>query len=197
MPSRNIVKHYRTQSSFHAYNQGINGASVFADDHDRRMFMAAFEARLADPGVEILAYCLMVNHYHLVVRQREDGAITRLVRGALSSYVRQHNGRHNRYGVLFRDCFKAARVDSVAHLRTVIGYTHLNPLEIRSMPAFETYEFSSHSLYSGDRSASWFDPAVANEIFGSRDGYLRYMQSAERRRKQLGRDVSAIWSPVP
>lgn len=196
MPSRNTIKHYLPNACFHAMNRGVNGAPIFADDHDRLMFMDSLTRKLPSPDIELLAYCLMPNHFHLVLRQTPADGIQRFVRSTMTSYVRRHNGRHNRYGTLFQSVFKAPRIDHPAGIRSVIAYTHLNPIDVRTMPDYESYEFSSHGLYTGQRSEHWFNPRATEEIFGSLDGYRRKMRWAERNKKQLNRQITALWSPI-
>ncbi|MBK5229559.1 MAG: transposase [Thermoleophilia bacterium] len=147
VPSRNVIKRYRNDAFFHAYNRGINGDEIFVDNFDRQMFLAAFVRRLPSPDVSLVAYCLMPNHFHLVLRQRRDAGITRLMRPALTSYVRQFNGRHRRFGGLFQGVFKASDPLTKRAARSVVAYVHLNPIDLRRGVPWEEYEFSSHRVF--------------------------------------------------
>lgn len=196
MPSRNVIKHYREGAVFHAFNRGINGAEIFLDDHDRGMFIDSLARRLPAPHIKLLAYCLMPNHFHLVLHQHEIDSITHFMRSAMTSYVKRFNARHNRYGALFQGTFKATDARNLAGTRAVIAYTHLNPLDLRRVHGYESYEFSSHKLFTGERTTRWFDGHVTDELFGGIDGYLKYMRGSERARKKLDREVSALWSPI-
>ncbi|MFY9487670.1 MAG: transposase [Solirubrobacterales bacterium] len=166
------------------------------DDHDRNLFLDSFACRVNRIDARIVAYCLMGNHFHLILSQTSSDAIARLMHSALTSYVRRFNARHDRYGTLFQGRFKAARIDDANYLRTAIAYVHLNPLDLRHVNRFEDYEFSSHRLFAGGRSSDWFDPDLPCEIFGSVEGYVRHMRFAERKRKQISREISAMWSPA-
>lgn len=196
MPSRNVRKIYRDGGIYHAYNRGVNGDRIFVDDHDRRRFLHTLTSRLPAADVAMVAYCLMPNHFHVVLLQLREGGVTRLMHAALTAYARQFNARHERYGSLFQDTFKASGPHGEDAARRAVAYVHLNPLDLSGGQGYEDFEFSSHRLYAGGETAEWFDPATVKRLYGSTDGYLSYMQRAERGRKKLGREVSALWSPI-
>lgn len=195
MPSRNIIKRYRNGAVFHAYNRGVNGTEIFFDDFDRRRFIEIFAARLPAPDVGLVSFCLMPNHFHLALWQYLDRGVTRLMHSALTSYVRYFNARHQRYGRLFQNTFKASGPHDVDAARKIIAYVHLNPLDLRRGPGWEDYEFSSHSDFLTPESPAWLDRGAGEAIFGDRERYLSWMGKAERGRKKLTHDMSALWTP--
>lgn len=197
MPSRNVVKNYRNGAYFHAYNRGVDGQQIFRDDHDRNWFMHELTSRLPALDVALVAFALMPNHFHLVLKQLRDDGISRLMQVLSSTYTRRFNGRHNRYGSLFQGKFRASGPHDKAAARKVIAYTHLNPIDLRGGEPWERYEFSSHTLFTGDRVEKWFDASIAEDLFVTDDAYSKFMRQSERRRKQLDREVSALWTPIP
>lgn len=194
MPSRNVVKQYRNGAVYHAYNRGVNGRKIFVDDHDRRVFLKILAERLPRRDVGLVTYCLMPNHFHLVLWQYEDGGITRLLHAAFTSYVRYFNARHDRYGSLFQGTFKASGPHRTAAARRVIAYVHLNPQELRG-EVWDQYEFSGHRAFLIDSPPPWIDRRAAATLFDSRDAYLDFMRVCERGRGKLEREVSALWVP--
>ncbi|MBI5311235.1 MAG: transposase [Actinobacteria bacterium] len=197
MPSRNVVKNYRNGAFFHAYNRGANGQAIFLDDHDRNWFMYELTSRLPALDVALVAFALMPNHFHLVLKQLRDGGITRLMHALSGTYTRRFNTRHNRYGSLFQGKFKASGPHGKEAARKVTAYTHLNPIDLRAAEPWERFEYSSHRLFTGERVETWFAKPIASDLFPTDDSYAKFMRQSERRRKQLERDVSALWTPLP
>lgn len=194
VPSRNIIKDYRNGGVYHAYNRGVNGREIFVDDHDRRVFLAILAERLPASDVGLITYCLMPNHFHLVLRQYGDGGITRLLHAAFTAYVRYFNARHDRYGALFQSTFKASGPHGSIAARKVIAYVHLNPTDLRG-EIWERYEFSGHQVFLEPTAPDWIDSQAAGSIFENRAAYLSFMEISERGRGKLAREISALWTP--
>lgn len=88
---------------------------------------AVIRPTLGPPLLEFLCYCLMPNHFHLLVRQLADVGIPRFMQRALNSYTRYFNERHRRSGPLFAGQYRAVRVETDEQLLHVSRYIHLNP----------------------------------------------------------------------
>ncbi len=139
---------------YHLYNRGVNKQSIFLDDHDRfRLLILLYccngtkEVRLGnhkslslgeyflidrgEPLVEILAYCLMPNHFHFLVKEITEGGISLFMQKALTGYGMYYNTKHSRTGPLFEGRFKAQHVDDDEYLEYVLAYIHLNPVKIK------------------------------------------------------------------
>lgn len=103
--------------------------------------------------VEILCFCLMDNHFHLLLKQKQDGGISRFLANYQNSYTRYFNIRHQRKGPLFLERFKAVRIETDAQLLHVSRYIHLNPYTgfvVKNLPDLETYPWSSLAEYLGN-----------------------------------------------
>ncbi len=107
--------------------------------------------------VELLEYCLMPNHFHLLLKQNTDNGISKLMGDFTNSYARYFNIRNNRKGPLFESKFKSIRVESNEQLLHLSRYIHLNPYSsclVKNVQEIETYPYSSLSEYlspSNDR----------------------------------------------
>jgi REP element-mobilizing transposase RayT len=129
---------------YHVMSRGNARQIVFADDEDR----AAFLAYLCRVGCrlswEILAYCLMENHYHLLLRTG-DANLSRGMRDVNGWYATAFNRRHDRVGHLFQGRYKALVVDRGEYLMEVIRYIVRNPVRAGLCAAPEAWKWSSHA----------------------------------------------------
>ena len=112
---------------YHAMNRGASGRAIFQSDRDRHAFLALFGDIAATFGVEVHAYCLMGNHYHLLLRTPR-GNLSRALRHLNGVYTQRYNRTHGTDGPLFRGRFKAVLVDADTYLAALSRYIHLNPV---------------------------------------------------------------------
>jgi putative transposase len=137
---------------YHLYNRGADKRNIFLTRGDRDRFLALLylanqpgavdlkiqgrtlveilEPRQGEPLVEVAAYCLMPNHFHLLVREHADGGISKFMQKVTTGYTMYFNKRNDRSGVLFQGKFKATHVDDDRYLRYLISYIHLNPVKL-------------------------------------------------------------------
>lgn len=131
-------------------NRGADRQSVFMADTDRVDFGRLIGLGHQRHGVEVHAYCLMTNHFHLIVHC-PDGGLSEFMHDLTSTYVRHVNDRLGRDGPLFRGRFKSLTVDTDAYLLAATRYIHRNPLDISGIDAVEDHRWSSHRTYLGFR----------------------------------------------
>ncbi len=101
------------------------------------------------PLVEILSFCLMPNHFHVLIKQIEEKGITSFLNKLSNSYTKYFNTRHKRVGPLFQGSFKAIRVEDDEQLLHVSRYIHLNPLVDYLVKNLRTYPYSSYREFLG------------------------------------------------
>jgi REP element-mobilizing transposase RayT len=147
-------------------NRGVNRGTVFFDDTAR----LEFGQRLADVherfGVQVLAYCLMGNHYHLLVRT-EPRTLSPAMQHLGSVYVQRTNQRLGRDGPLFRGRFHAIPVTTDAYLLAAFRYIHQNPLVLSGVESVIDYRWSSARTHFGLRPAPRFvDTTYMSAMFG-------------------------------
>lgn len=105
--------------------------------------------------VEILAFCLMPNHVHFLLKNLTDNGIIKFMSNLQNSYAKYFNTRHKRTGTLFEPMFKAVRIESEEQLVHVNRYIHLNPVTayiLKTADELETYPWCSYPEYLGDNS---------------------------------------------
>ena len=129
---------------YHVYNRGNNRQPIFFERENYLFFLRRLRERLLvvqDPAVEpdsgspevrqvctLVAYCLMPNHYHLLVSPTDDGFSRNMQRFSIS-YTKAINKRHDRVGALFQGHYQALHVDRAEYLLHLSRYIHLNPVE--------------------------------------------------------------------
>lgn len=187
-------KIYVPNSWYHVWNRGHSKLPVFRHACDYSEFLEIFRRHLdvrpsCDPRrrpyrnlhgeIAVAAYCLMPNHFHLVIRQAEAAdAIARLMRYTMIGYGRYFNRRYQRLGALFQNRYCADRIGDVRHLTHACSYVHLNHGDDPE------YEYCSHRYFVDPVSApSWLRPGLALEVIGGFDRYEKFISAlaAERR----------------
>lgn len=168
-------------------NRGANHQLVFLDDQDRRMFLAILAEAVDRFGIEIHAYCLMPNHYHLLVRS-PNTSLSRAMKHIGQVYTQRFNKRHHRDGALFRGRFHSILVDSDTYLDNVSRYIHRNPI-VEGMDAsqiLDRFDWSSFSAYEGRvRIPAWLTLSEVLARFRDADAYSRFVRSNKKDRVAL------------
>lgn len=213
MPHRHRIKIYIENGHYHAYNRGVDKRTIFQDDQDYRVFLhllkyylspetpenhplkSASDVDIKRPRplqnlgdeVSLLAYCLMPNHFHLLLKQKTKDGMQNLMRRLSTSYAMYFNRRNDRVGHLFQGTYKAVLIDDEAQLLHVSRYIHLNPTQLaKFLPLSpKSYNYSSYPYYLGQKQASWIKPnPVLSHFQDSRDHpnfnkFLSYQEFVE------------------
>jgi len=193
MPSRNITKSYVADSFYHIYNRGVNKAPIFLDEKDYVTFLGLFKRYLGhepektpfrtlypnySDQIELLAFCLMKNHFHLFVYQHTDFAIRDLLKSLSVAYGMYFNRRYKRVGPIFQQRYKAVRITDDAQLLHISRYIHMNPYN------YLDHSWSSLPYYTQERDAPWIKPSRVLELFEGTK-YLDFLAEYEDRRDEL------------
>lgn len=193
MPARNRVKCYAAGAYYHVYNRGVEKRRIFMDEDDYAVYLNLLKrylspqptkdssGRLYDSlhdEAELLAYCLMPNHFHLLFYQINETAITRLIQRVNTTYTMYFNKKYQRVGHLFQDCYKASLILHESYLLHISRYIHLNPKSWRSWP------YSSLPYYLGRAQSGWVRPERLLEAF-QKDDYFGYVADYEESKAVL------------
>lgn len=193
MPGKNILKNYVENGVYHIYNRGVEKRDIFTSKNDYIVFLyflKQYLLSLDDPEkdhstkerillrrsfkdkIEIMAFCLMPNHFHLVVRQKGKNDMTEFMKCLGTSYSMYFNGKYSRVGSLFQGRYKAALVLSDDYLLHLTRYVHLNPVEAGLCDLAEKYEFSSYKDYIGENKIKWISPKFVLDYFSQNNSLL-------------------------
>ena len=157
-------------------NRGASRTDVFRDAIDRQVFLEILARVCAKTSAEIHAYCLMTNHFHLIIRT-PDGNLDEVMRLLCGRYARYFNDRYGKDGGLCRGRYKAILVDSDRYLLAVSRYVHRNPLAFWTRP-LENYPWSSYAMYLGLRPAPvWLATEETLAVAGGTETYESIVRS--------------------
>ena len=191
---------------YHIFNRGVNKNEIFLSQDDYKQFLNAaihyktkntrysYEKRFKishDPvslqslqlnralKIDVIAYCLMPNHFHFLVKQESDRGITSFMRHLMNSYSHFVNLKYKRVGPLFQGRFKAVIVDSDEQLLHLSRYIHLNPLVSNLVSDLESYPWSSYVSYIGKRVDNLANSQAVLNSFKSKSDYRQFVLDQE------------------
>ncbi len=216
---------------YHIYNRGTDKRLIFMDDRDRDRFIellffcnSAKPVRLddlhrdyaqgrtlrnlfesydrEDTLVDLVAYCLMPNHFHILLREKQEGGIAKFMQKLSNGYTGYFNKKYTRRGVLFSGKYKIQHVDSDRYLKYLLSYIHLNPIKLIEPKWKETgiqnrqgaktylsgYQYSSYLDYCGTEREEnillsmsalkqYYDYTAPRNFRQSVEGWLTYRES--------------------
>lgn len=203
---------------YHVYNRGVENRKIFLDEDDYfrfihnlfefndtepalNLYYKSYEIRSHKIGIErkrgsrkllvrILAFCLMPNHFHLLLEQRQDSGISEFIRKLGIGYAMYFNQKYRRVGGLFQGRFKAVLVNQDTHFIHLPYYIHLNPLDLvarewrkgelndykKAMDFLENYRWSSFLDYIGKNNF----PSVTQREF-----LMKFFNGPQEYKKQI------------
>lgn len=133
---------------YHVLNRGNGRAKVFHKDEDYAAFVDLLPRACERLHMRILGWCLMPNHFHLVLRPYDDGDLGRWMQWLMTSHVRRHHRHYDSDGHIWQGRFKAFPIQSDEHLLTVLRYVERNPLRAKLVERAEQWPWSSLPLRS-------------------------------------------------
>ncbi|MBX4192457.1 transposase [Candidatus Parcubacteria bacterium] len=207
---------------YHLCNRGVEKRNIFLDDQDRKRFIQGLQLfndtrsidnmrRLLEtpdvrlrksnkielsPLVDIHAWCVMKNHYHLLVSEKEIGSLTKFLRKLNIGYAKYFNERYRRSGTLFQGRTKRIHIHNDKQLLHIINYIHLNPLDYLTgaenwrqykikntsdaLKHIESYPWSSYSDYSGTKNFGFTNTSFYKDIYKNYPNALKkYLSDIE------------------
>lgn len=183
MPSKNSLKLYSENGYYHIYNRGVAKSEIYLSDQDYHVFINYLREYLSPPvaptpeeirkmdykyirknyydEIELLSFCLMPNHFHLLLKQKQAHSIEKFMRSLLTRYSVYFNKHYDRVGHLFQGVYKGILIGNDEYLWWLSRYIHRNPLEIKKYPQQLTnYQYSSYPTYLNKEVYPWIRPQI-------------------------------------
>ena len=195
MPSKNITRVDLANGFYHVYGRGAARRLIFVHDNDKQFFIELLERYLGSETkfdinnnpypsfrgkVELMAYCLMGTHFHLLLHQVESGYLSDFMKSLIGSYTRYFNRKHQSHGALLESRFRASLITEEQYLTHLTRYIHFNP------DNHENYKWSSIGYYYGTPEPDWLRVSELMEYANlSPDYYRELMQDYEELIEEL------------
>lgn len=196
MPRKNSIKIYVKDGFYHVYNRGVEKRTIFEDEQDYKVFLSYLKYSLSPPPkpekitkvftlqgspfkgmpkmpknfqnkIELLAFCLMPNHFHLILKQIDNDSLKSFMMSLITRYSMYFNKKYDRVGSLFQGIYRAVLVTDEPYLLHLSRYVHLNPSEF-TKDLISAY--SSYADYLGLRKTEWLNPNIILEQFNNKVG---------------------------
>jgi putative transposase len=208
---------------YHIYNRGTNKMDIFERNQDHARFMqllyicnqktsvhlgnitkqerglaSFYELKRDSPLVSILAYCLMPNHFHLVIRQEVDGGVSQFMQKLATGYSMYFNRSRERTGTLFQGKFKSKHVGDDQYLHHIFSYVHLNPAELHfpnwkaESPIPKDKILSFLLAYTHSSFADYFGPLRMESTIITKDEELPWGETIKK-----PEDMFDLYEPLP
>lgn len=149
-------REHRPGAVYHAYSRGNKGEVIFLDDDDRRLFLAIVADVCLKTRTRVLAYCLMSNHFHLLV-EIALASLETIMRRVLCRFSRTMNRKYKRYGHVFQARYKAKLCLGDRYYRKLLPYIHHNPVKAAMVENAVDWPWSSAHQFEGAIRSSLVD----------------------------------------
>ena len=160
----------------HIYNRGCNKELIFYNDRNYLFLLQKIKSTYKKYGANIIAYCLMPNHYHLLVKQLTDQPLSDWIRNLFNGYTQAINKEQERSGTLFEGRAKHILIDKEEYLIHLVRYIHYNPVATGLVTSPEEWRYSNYLEWIGKRNGSLFDRKFFSIYFNSFDKYQKFME---------------------
>lgn len=201
MPSKYVIRRYSENSYYHIFNRGVEKRIIFIDDDDYRKFLYYLFVYLSPldqvltqypklPAnlkrnnlygkIELICYCLMPNHFHLLVKQQEIDAAIKLLTYISVAYTVYFNKKYNRVGSLLQGRYKAILVETDEYLLELTRYIHHNSLRLGfNHNNLYLYHWSSYRHYLGLQPSNFLETSDVLNFFSKTNPHLTYKNFIE------------------
>ena len=191
--SNRDCKNFEKGNVFHVYNRGNNKEKIFYDEQDYKAFLFRLGLSLGFTHDELKkhtllsmpysriridaerknfklhSFCLMPNHFHILVEQTNDIPISKLILKLCTSYAKYINEKYKRVGHVFQDQFKSVLIENDAQLMWTSAYIHMNPIKDGLVKNPRDYKWSSYQDFTENRNLPIINTDFLISIFGKKD----------------------------
>ncbi len=179
---------------YHVMARGVGRLIIFEDEADRSKYVRTLARFSKACAVEVLAWCLMENHVHLLLHG-DLSAIQDLMKRLGDSYVAYYNAHHDRVGHLFQGRFASEPVEDDTYLMTVVRYIHLNPV-VGGLSPSPSYAWSSYNDYVHPHAHMLTRTEFVTSVFGGANAFVRFHQDADGAAESACMDIDTCCKRV-
>lgn len=206
MPSKYLLRNFEQGGVYHIFNRGVDKRTIFLDEEDYHLFLyylyiyltplekvlrryhtlpiRLFNKNVAK-DVDLLAYCLMPNHFHLLAKQKGEKGVSLVMKQLSNAYTQYFNHKYKRQGSLFEGAFKAVRIATDEQLTHTSRYIHLNPV-VANLSKEPEYQWSSYKEYVDETTSKLCNTKPVIDLFASVYSYKKFIHDQKDYAKRLG-----------
>jgi len=173
MPSRNTQ--FTAGEHYHVYNRGAGRQEIFREKDNYLFLLRRLKKYSSKLHIAVIAYCLMPNHYHFLLRQDGEQPVRLLLQRIFNSYTKAFNRRYGRTGTLFEGRYKAIHVDKDGYLLHLCRYIHANPVKAGVVSCLEEWPYSNYLEWIGTRNGTLVDQAFTRGHFPAGEAYASFV----------------------
>jgi REP element-mobilizing transposase RayT len=161
---------------YHIYNRGVSRANIFREDNNYLFVLNRIKKYSKEFQLSLIAYCLMPNHYHFLVRQDGQLPAGSLPQRVFNSYTKAYNKRYGHSGTLFEGSYKVVETANESHLLHLCRYIHANPVKGGVVKNLEDWPFSNYMEWIGKRAGTLVDHDFIAAFFVTADDYQEFVE---------------------
>jgi putative transposase len=166
---------------YHVTARGNERKDVYKSQKDREKFLGYLESAVERYGAVIHVFCLMGNHYHLLL-ETPEGNLSQIMRHINGAYTTYFNVKRKRSGHLFQGRYKAILIEADAYATELSRYIHMNPVKVGMVATPEEYEWSSYRYYIGlSEAPPWLKTNFILGWFSGKNSYRQFVEDATRK----------------
>lgn len=205
------LRHVRfvTGEIYHICNRSVAGIPIFQGKKEAELFLECgryynqehppikfsvyrtnrekFSAERGRSIVRVLAYCIMPNHFHYLLRQETEGGVLLFIKKISNSFAHYYCLKHHHSGHLFAGNFRAVHIEDEYQLIHVSRYIHLNPVTAYLTEKPEAFPYSSYTAYISVAPSPFVDPSIVLGSFRSRRKYQRFVEDQKDYQRRLAK----------
>ena len=171
------MPNYADEHTYHIYNRGAHRSAIFRRSAHYHKCIELIRKHSARYHVTVIAYCMMPNHYHMLVRQEVGGSISRFLQTTYNAYVQYFNTLERHSGTLFQGPAKSKRIESDAHLMRCVAYIHTNPVRAALVRKANEWEYSDYASWAGDSGANLASKQLRDSLIESGKAYQEFVKA--------------------
>jgi REP element-mobilizing transposase RayT len=182
MPRRGNV--FAKECYYHIYNRGVERGQLFFGSDNYEYCLRLVKRYIIRYGVTVIAYCLMPNHYHFLLYQKTEQALSKFIGVLFNTYVQAVNRQQGRSGTLFEGRFRHVQVDRDEYVMHLCRYIHLNPVKAGLVPGPGDWLYSNYLDWIGHRPGTLKDEAFIRKYWETPAQYQAFVSNYQEQDRQ-------------
>jgi len=178
---------------YHIYNRGSGHQPIFFEEDNYHYLLRLFKKYTQTMEITIIAYCLMPNHYHFLVRQDGEIPAGLLFQRVFNAYTKAINKKYDRTGTLFQGRYRCILLVKMSYLFHLCRYIHSNPVKAGLVSSPEQWPFSNFQEWIGLRAGTLYDNDFVRTNFGNANEYVKFVREYLENRAEIPPEIKSYF----